>query len=68
MSVTIPTSGRGRWGADVCALSHPVRRNNAAMEVVMVFIIFFQGERGLPCKWLNREEGYLKAQRYRISG
>ena len=26
----------------------------------MVFIIFFQGERSLPCKSLNREEGYLE--------
>jgi hypothetical protein len=53
MSVTIPTSGRGRWGADVCALSHPVRRNNAAMEVVMFFIIFSRVNDACPVNGLT---------------
>jgi hypothetical protein len=50
----MPTSGRGRWGADVCALSHPVRRNNAAMEVVMAFIIFSRVNEACPVNGLTR--------------
>ncbi|MBD3697748.1 hypothetical protein IE981_17885 [Klebsiella pneumoniae] len=65
--MTTPTSGVGCCGADVCALSHPLRRNNAvAMGAMMYFIIFSQDIRRPPRLFKNEGIGWA-LRHFRVS-